>query len=189
MATGSMSDLRKGLKIVLDGDPYVVVEAQFVKPGKGSSFTRCRIKNLITGAVIEKTWKQSDKVELADVESRQMQYLYQDGAHYVFMDNQTYDQVMIPAEVLGDQAGFLTDGLTCDVLFFNERPIGVDLPTFVELEVVHCEPGVRGDTATNVTKPATLSTGAVVQVPLFVNEGDWLKIDTRTGDYVERVKK
>lgn len=185
----STSDLRKNLKILVDNEPYVIVEAQFVKPGKGTAFTKCKIKNLITGAVLERTWRSGESVDLADTENRRMEYLYAEGEHFVFMDQETYDQVHIEKEILGDDAQWLIDNLPVEVLFFNGRPVGVELPTFVELQITHCEPGVRGDTATGASKPATLSTGAVVQVPLFVNEGEWLKIDTRTGEYVERVKK
>ncbi len=185
----STSDLRKNLKILVDNEPYVIVEAQFVKPGKGTAFTKCKIKNLITGSVLERTWRSGESVDLADTENRRMEYLYAEGDHFVFMDQETYDQVHIEKEILGDDAQWLIDNLPVEVLFFNGRPVGVELPTFVELQITHCEPGVRGDTATGASKPATLSTGAVVQVPLFVNEGEWLKIDTRTGEYVERVKK
>ncbi|MBN2724063.1 MAG: elongation factor P [Deltaproteobacteria bacterium] len=184
-----MSDLKKNLKIIIDGDPYTVVEANFVKPGKGTAFTKCRIKNLITGSVLERTWRSGESVELASTEVRRMQYLYQDGSHLVFMDNQTYEQILLEEDVIGDGVKFLIDNLECEILFFNDKPVGCEIPTFVELEITTCEPGVKGDTAQGATKPATLSTGAVVNVPLFVNEGDWLKIDTRTGQYVERVKK
>ena len=183
------SDIRKGLKIVHNGEPYVVVDFQFVKPGKGNAFTRTRIKNLITGAVLDMTYRSGEKLQPADTEERTMQYLYQEGSKYWFMDTTTYEQIFVPEEVLGDTKGFLSDNLEVKVLFFEERPIGVEVPTFVELQVVQCEPGVKGDTATGATKPATLSTGHVVNVPLFVEEGDWLKIDTRSGEYVERVRK
>lgn len=185
----SMSDLKKNLKILIDGDPYVVIEAQFVKPGKGTAFTKCRIKNLITGSVLERTWRSNEAVDLADTENRKMEYLYQEGEHFVFMDRETYEQFHVEEEVLGDDTRWLIDNLVTDVLFFNGKPVGVELPTFVEMQITHCEPGVRGDTATGASKPATLITGATVNVPLFVNEGEWLKIDTRTGEYVERVKK
>ena len=184
-----MSDLRKNLKILIDGDPYVVVEANFVKPGKGTAFTKCKIKNLITGAVLDRTWRSGEKVDLADTSNRKMQFLYQDGDHYIFMDNETYEQVPIEKDILGDDVNYLVDNTIVDVLFFNEKPVGVELPNFVEIQITECEPGVRGDTAQGASKPATLSTGAVVQVPLFIEEGEWLKIDTRTGQYVERVKK
>lgn len=183
------SDLRKNLKIVIDGAPYTVVESQFVKPGKGQAFTRTKLKNLITGAVLERTFKSGEKLEKADMEERQMQYLYPEGDQYVFMDTGTYEQLTFSGEQLGDTPGYLQDGMMVDVLFWSDRPIGVTPPMFVELEVTETEPGFKGDTSSNVMKPATVSSGKTVQVPLFVNQGDVLKIDTRTGEYVERVKR
>jgi elongation factor P len=181
------SDFRKGLKILLDGDPYVIVDFQHVKPGKGNAFTRTRVKHMITGAVLDKTWKSGEKFEGADVEDRNMQYLYQDGDSFVFMDTTNYEQVHLTAEMLEDVRGLMPENLIVSVMFFRERAVGVTLPNFVELQITKCDPGARGDTATNVTKPATLSTGGVVPVPLFVNEGDVIRIDTRTGSYMERV--
>lgn len=183
------SDIRKGLKIKIDGDPYVVVDFQFVKPGKGTAFTKTRVKNLITGAVLDRTYRSNEKLEPANIEEHQMQYLYQEGDNYCFMDNTTYEQVLIPSDVVGDDAKFLMDNLDVAVMFFNERPVGVTLPNFVVLEVSHTEPGIKGDTASGATKPATLTTGATINVPLFIEEGEVLRIDTRTGEYVERVKK
>ncbi|HNS96297.1 MAG TPA: elongation factor P [Polyangiaceae bacterium] len=182
------SDIRKGLKIVLDGKPYTIVEAQFVKPGKGQAFTRTRIKNLQTGAVIDRTFRSGDKLEPADVQVRDMSFIYPDGDGYVFMD-ESGDQVSVPADVLGESSQFLSDGLAVEIVFFKGEAIDVTMPAHVVLEITHCDPGVRGDTASNVTKPATLSTGAVIQVPLFVNENEWVKVDTRTGAYMERVNK
>jgi elongation factor P len=183
------SDIRKGLKITIDGQPYTVIDFQFVKPGKGTAFTRTRIKNMITGSVLDKTYKTGEKLEPANIEARTMQYLYQEGDHYVFMDNENYEQIHLSEEQLGNAKDYLLPNTNLTVLIYNERPIGVDLPNFVELEVTHAEPGMKGDTASNATKEVTLSTGAKVQVPLFINAGDILKIDTRTGDYVERVGK
>ena len=184
------SDIRKNLKFQINGDPYIVVEFQFVKPGKGNAFTRTKIKNMITGAVLEKTYKSGEKLEPANIEERQMQYLYPEDDKYCFMDQSSYEQVFIPSDVLGDDALLLPDNLEVSVLFFSERPVGVKLPTFVDLQVIKADPGVKGDTATGATKPATLSTGKVINVPLFINEDEWLKIDTRNGgEYVERVKK
>jgi elongation factor P len=183
------SDIRKGLKIQMDGYPFVVVEFQFVKPGKGTAFTRTKLKNMITGAVLDRTFRTGEKLEPANIEDKQMQYLYQEGDNYCFMDTTSYEQVFIPAEVLGDTAQFMPDNTNVDALFFDDKPIGVTLPNFVELEVTHTEPGVKGDTASGATKPATLSTGGVVNVPLFIEQGEWLRIDTRTCEYVERVKK
>ncbi len=183
------SDIRKGLKVLIDGNPYNVVEFQFIKPGKGAAFTRTKFKNLLSGAVIERNIRSGEKLEPANVEEREMQYLYREGDDLSFMDEKTFEQVTISAELIGQPADLLKDNLACTVLFFNDRPVDVTLPTFVFLEVTAAEPGVRGDTSGNVTKPATLETGAEVGVPLFINIGDMLKIDTRTHSYVERVNK
>lgn len=183
------SDIRKGLKVLIDGAPYTVVEHQFVKPGKGQAFTRTKLKNVITGSVIERTFKSGERLAPADVETRDMQYLYAEGDASVFMDTQTYDQMNIDAEVVGDRKYYLLDGMVCEVLLYQGRPIEITPPNFVELEVTETEPGYKGDTTTNIMKPATMQTGLVVQVPPFVDTGEVLKIDTRTGTYVERVKK
>ena len=183
------SDIRKGLKIQMDGNPYTVVEFQFVKPGKGTAFTRTKIKNLKTGAVLERTFRSGEKLEPANIEEREMQFLYHEGDNYHFMDNTTYDQSFISADDIGDAGLFMPDNINVTVMFFDDAPIGVTLPNFVELEVAHTEPGVKGDTASGATKPATLTTGAIINVPLFVEEGEVLKIDTRTSEYIERVKK
>src|SRR5262244_3899783 len=180
------SDLRKGLKILVDGDPYIVIEAQFVKPGKGAAFTRTKMKNLLTGGVIERNIRSGEKLEPAAVEEREMQYLYREGDAFVFMDTSSYEQMHIQKEVVSEAADFLKDNTNVQVLLFNERPIGVTLPNFIDLRIVKSDPAVRGDTATNVTKPATLETGAVVQVPLFVNEGDRIKVDPRERRYISR---
>ena len=183
------SDIKKNIKVVVDGYPWVVVEAQFVKPGKGQAFIRTKLKNMITGSVLERTFKSNEKLEKADMEERQMQYLYPENDQWVFMDTTTYAQLPLSADILGDTPQFLQDGMMVDVLFWSDKPIGVTPPTFVELEVVDTEPGFKGDTSSNVQKPAKLSSGLTVNVPLFVNQGDLLKIDTRTGTYVERVKR
>ncbi len=183
------SDIRKGLKVLMDGAPFTVVEFQFVKPGKGTAFTRTKFKNLLTGAVIERNIRSGEKLEPANVEEKTMQYLYQEGDAFVFMDSSSYEQVHVNADIVGDDGGFLQDNLECAVLFFNERAVGITLPNFIIAEVVETEPAVRGDTSGNVTKAARLDTGAEVQVPLFINTGDTLKIDTRDRSYVERVKK
>lgn len=179
---------RKGLKIEIESDPYIIVDFQHVKPGKGNAFVRTRIKNLLTGKVLERTFKSGETVGVPDFEEKNMQFLYKDEAGYHFMDNGNYEQVAISGEELGDSKGFLKEQTTVDVQFYRGKPIGVDLPIFVTLKVVNTEPGVRGDTATGASKPAELETGATIQVPLFVNEGDLLKIDTRTGDYIERTR-
>jgi elongation factor P len=183
----STSDFRNGLKIELDGQPYNITYFQYVKPGKGGAFVRTKVKSLISGKVIDKRFRAGEKVEEADIEERKMQYLYQDGDSLIFMDNQTYDQTPFSAETVGDAVQFLKENLDVDVLFWNGNPINVELPNFVIAAVSYCEPGEKGDTASNVTKPATLETGAVVQVPLFIKEGESIRVDTRSGEYVERV--
>ena len=181
-------DLKKGFKMLIDGQPFAVIESQFVKPGKGQAFFRTKLKNMISGAVIDRTYKSGEKLEKADTEERTMQYLYPDGDGRVFMDTKNYEQFTLSNEQLGQTALYLLDGTECSVMFFDGRAIGVTPPTFVELVVVETEPGFKGDTSGNTTKPATLETGLQVNVPLFVNQDDKLKIDTRTGSYVERVK-
>jgi elongation factor P len=183
------SDIRKGLKIQIDGEPYVVVDFQFVKPGKGTAFTKTRIKNLITGAVLDRTYRSNERLEPANIEEKQMQFLYAEGDHLCFMDNESYEQVYVARDIVAEAAQFMPDNLVVSVMLFNDRPVGVTLPNFVELQITKSDPGIRGDTASGATKPATLSTGAVIQVPLFVEEGEWVRIDTRTNSYVERVKK
>lgn len=180
------TDIKKGFKMLIDRQPWAVVEHQFVKPGKGQAFIRTKLKNMMTGAVIDRTFKSGEKLEKANTDERTMQYLYQEGDEYIFMDNETYDQLRISADVLGDNVYFLLDNMEVDVMLFEDKPIGVTPPTFVVLEVTQTDPGFKGDTSGNTTKPATVSTGLVVQVPLFVNIGDKLKIDTRTSSYVER---
>lgn len=182
------SEFRKGLKIEIDGEPFIIVEFQHVKPGKGGAFVRTRIKSLISGNVLDRTFRSGDKVDTPDLEEKEMQFLYVQGDEFSFMDSKTYEQTTLDRDHLGDSADYLQENCTVRVLFHNGKPLGVDVPTFVELKVVSAEPGVRGDTATGVTKAATLETGKIVQVPLFINEGEVLKIDTRTGTYVERVK-
>ena len=182
------SEIRKGLKFEIDGDPWVVVDFQFVKPGKGNAFTRTRIKNMITGAVLDKTYKSGEKLKPAVMDERLMQYLYQDENGYHFMDQQNYEQVSLTADEVGDESRWLMENMNVNVLLFNARPVSISLPNFVELEVAETDPGLKGDTVSGARKPATLVTGTVIQVPLFVERGQKLKIDTRTGEYVERVK-
>ncbi len=183
------SDLRKGLKIVIDGEPYIITDFQFSKPGKGQALYRCKLKNMITGLTMDRTYRSGDKFEPANLDEVHMQFLYKDGEGYHFMDLTTYDQITMTEENLGDAKNFLKDNMEVDILFFQGTPIDITLPIFVELEVTESSPGVRGDTATGATKPVTVETGYSLQVPLFIEEGDVLKIDTRTGQYVERVKK
>lgn len=172
----------------LDGDIYTIVEFQHVKPGKGGGFVRTKLKNMDSGGVVERTFRSGDKVEEVRIEKREMQYLYAEAPdQYYFMDSETYEQTPISKAMMGNTTDFLLENETAFVLVTDGKPIGVEMPNFVELTVTATEPGVKGDTATNATKPATLETGAVVSVPLFVNQGDKLKIDTRTGQYVERV--
>lgn len=182
----STSDFRKGLKIELDGKPFIVVDFLHVKPGKGGAFVRTRIKNMETGQVLERTFRSGEKVNRPDLLEREMQYLYQEAEAYCFMDNNNYEQIFIDQEHLGDAKDFLKNNIDLKVLFYNNKPIGIELPTFVNLKIIQTEPGLRGDTATGATKPATLETGVVIQVPLFLNEEDKVKVDTRTGSYVER---
>ena len=181
------SDIRKGLRFEMDGDPFVVVEFQFVKPGKGTAFTRTKIRNMITGAVLDRTYKSGEKLKPADTEDREMQYLYNDGDFH-FMDNNNYEQVSLDSNAVGDAANYLTENMLIEVGFFKGRSIGISLPNFVVLEVTETAPGEKGNTVTGASKPAVVSTGYSLNVPLFVNEGDQLRIDTRTGEYVERVK-
>jgi len=182
------AEFKKGLKIELDGSPFMIVDFQHVKPGKGGAFVRTKLKNLLTGRVLDQTFRSGEKVKKPDLVEKEMQYLYKDGDSYCLMDNDTYEQIMLTTEQVGDAVLFLTENMNLKVLIFNQQPVAVDLPNFVELTVAQTEPGVRGDTATGGTKPATLESGAVIQVPLFINEGDRLKVDTRTGTYIERLK-
>lgn len=183
------SDIRKGLKMMIDAQPYVVIDFQFVKPGKGQAFTRVKVKNMATGAVLERTYKSGEKIEPADVEERSLQYIYPDGSDFVFMDAATGEQVYVPGDKIGDDSRWLSDGMSVGVTLFKGQAIGVNLPPHVTLQIVSSEPGVKGDTASGATKPATVSTGAVVNVPLFIKEGEWIKIDTSEGKYLERVNK
>jgi len=175
------------LTIEVDGEIYEVIDFQHVKPGKGAAFVRSKLKNLRTGAVIDRTFRAGEKVPRAHLDRREMQYLYRDGNSFVFMDNETYDQISLSEEQLGENVKFLKENMNIYLLTHEGQIIGVELPNFVELKVVDTEPGVRGDTAAGGTKPATLETGLVVQVPLFVEAGDVIRVDTRTGEYLERV--
>ena len=186
MATDT-SNFRNGLKIELGGEPFTITYFQHVKPGKGGAFVRTKVKNLRTGRVVDKRFRAGEKVQLADIEERKMQYLYPEGDSLIFMDNQTYEQTPFTREQVGDDIKFLKENTDIDVLFWNGKALNVQLPNFIQAKISSCEPGEKGDTASNVTKPATLETGAVVQVPLFVNEGETIRVDTRSGEYVERV--
>lgn len=182
----STNEFRTGLTIELEGDVFQVIEFQHVKPGKGAAFVRSKLRNVRTGAVIEKTFNAGEKLPRARIERREMQYLYNDGKDYNFMDTETYDQMTMTAEQLGDAVKYLKENMNIQVLTFQGKSIGVELPNFVELEVTDTAPGIKGDTASGGSKPATLETGAVVQVPFFINVGDKLQIDTRTGNYIKR---
>lgn len=181
------SDLRKGLKFEIDGLPHVVVGFEFKKPGKGQALYKCRLKNMITGAQFERTYRSGDKFEKADLEEQEMEYLYSDKDTWCFMNSSNYEQIFLTKEQLGDSTDLLKDNTVCAVLLHNGNPIGVTLPNFVALEIVRSDPWAKGDTATGDTKPAILETGFEIQVPPFVNEGQKVKIDTRTRVYVERV--
>jgi elongation factor P len=183
------ADLRKGLKIEIDGDPYVITQFEFVKPGKGQALYKCKLKNMITGSQFERTYRSGEKFNEANLEEVQMEYLYFDGENYCFMNTSNYNQeVLTPAQV-GDAKDFLKENTTCDALLFDGRAIGISLPNFVELRIKKADPWAKGDTASGDSKPATLETGVVIIVPPFVEEGELIKIDTRTGQYVERVKE
>jgi len=182
-----VSDLRKNAKLEIDGQPYVVVDFNFVKPGKGQGLYKCKIKNMITGAVLDRTWRSGEKLEAANVESRKMQFLYSTGDAFTFMDSETFEQIELSADIVSTDANYLLDNLDCDVLFYNERPVGLSLSSHVVMEITEAEPGVKGDTATGVTKTAKVSTGYEIQVPIFIKVGERVKIDTRTGAYCERV--
>ncbi len=182
----SAGDFRNGSTFEMDGNVVSIVEFQHVKPGKGAAFVRAKIKNVMTGAVTERTFNPSDKYQEAFIERREMQYLYNDGDLYYFMDNETFEQIPISASVLGDNFKFVKENMVCKVLSYKGNVFGVEPPLFVELRVTQTDAGFKGDTATNATKPATLETGAEIKVPLFIEERDMIKIDTRTGEYMER---
>ena len=184
----STADFRKGLKIELEGEPYIITDFLHVKPGKGGAFVRTKLKSLVTGNVIDRTFRSGEKVQTPALEEKTMQYLYREDDTYHFMDSDTYEQITLAGKLLGEDSRFLQENVEVKVLLHNDQPIGVELPFFVELTIKQTEPGVKGDTASGGTKPATLETGAVIQVPLFLNEGDVIKVDTRTGEYIERAK-
>jgi elongation factor P len=181
-------DLRKGLKLEIDGDPYIIVDFSFTKPGKGQALYRCRLRNMINGTQFDRTYRSGDKFTEADLQDQEMEFLYREGKQYCFMNTSTYEQVYLNDEQVTDAVNYLTENLLVDMLFFQGRPIGLTLPNFVELRVAQADPGIKGDTASGATKPVTMETGLVLQVPLFIEEGERLRLDTRTGAYVERVK-
>jgi elongation factor P len=184
----STNDLKRGMTLELDGILYQIIEFQHVKPGKGGAFVRTKLRNLKTGSVVDRTFNAGVDVGLAIVERKDMQYLYRDGQDFVFMDTETYDQHTVPGTIVGDLAGYLTEGATAIVAMHQGTAIGVELPASVVLKVAHADPGVKGDRVSGALKPATLETGLTLNVPLFVEEGDLVKVDTRTGDYITREK-
>lgn len=184
----SAGDLRKGLKLEIDGEPYLVVDFEFSKPGKGQALYRCRLRNMITGSEFDRTYRSGDKFNSADLEEQQMQFLYEQADKYHFMNTSNYEQLELSGDHVGDARNYLTENLMVDMLLFQGRPIGINLPNFVELAVIKADPWVKGDTAAGATKPVTLQTGFVIQVPLFIEEGQVIKLDTRSGSYVEKVK-
>jgi len=182
-------DLRKGLKIEINGEPYIIVQFNFVKPGKGQALYKCKLKNMLSGVIVDQTFRSSEKFKEADLEEQEMEYLYSDGNNYCFMNTSTYDQEFLSENQVDESLKFLKENTVCNVLFFDSRAIGISLPNFVNLRIVKTDPWVKGDTAAGSTKPATLETDYIVQVPPFVEKGELVKIDTRTGEYVERVKE
>ncbi|WP_243366142.1 elongation factor P [Fundidesulfovibrio soli] len=183
----STTDFRRGLKIELDNIPYEIVDFQHVKPGKGGAFVRTKLRNMLNGRVVENTFRSGEKMGKPDMETRSMQYLYKDGTGFVFMDMESYEQFSVEDDVLGDKGRFLVDGMELTMLMYRGKALDIDLPPSVVLEITHTEPGVKGDTVSGATKPATLSTGLTINVPLFVNEGEKVKVDTRSGEYLGRV--
>jgi len=183
----STADFRTGLKIELDGKPFTIIEFLHVKPGKGGAFVRTKLKNMITGQVLEKTFRAGEKVAPPNIQEKEMQYLYQDKGEFCFMDTETFDQVFLTVEQLKENRPFLKENTNVKVLIYNDRIMGIELPNFVDLKIVQTDPGIKGNTVTGGSKPATLESGAVIQVPLFVNIGDIVRIDTRSREYIERV--
>ena len=181
------ADFKKGLKIMVEGKPYVIVDFQHVKPGKGNQFTRTKLRNMLTSQNLEVTFKSGEKFEVPNVENKEMTYLYKDDSGYSFMDQESYEQVTMSEADLGESKYYLTENLKIVMLFYNEKAVAVDVPKAVNLKVAKSDPGIKGDRVSGATKPATMESGLVVQVPLHINEGDLLRIDTSTGDYVERV--
>jgi elongation factor P len=181
-------DLRKGVKIEIDGEPYILVQFEFVKPGKGQALYKFKLKNMVTGVQFDKTFRSGEKFKQPDLEEQEMEYLYAEGNQFCFMNMTTYEQEYLNEEQLGDAKNFLKENTVCNILLFEGRPIGISLPIFINLKIEQTDPWVKGDTASGDSKPATLETGYVLQVPPFIEEGERIKIDTRTGAYVERVK-
>ncbi len=182
----STTDFKKGLKIEMDKEPFEIIDFQHVKPGKGGAFVRTKLKSLISGRVIDRTFRSGEKIGIPNIDEKNMQYLYDEGDDFIFMDNKTYDQVRMDKKTVGDSAGFLLENIKIDILYYNDIPINIKVPNFIDIEIAETEPGLRGDTVSGATKSATLMTGLVIHVPLFLNEGDTIKVDTRTKAYIER---
>ncbi len=180
---------RKRLKIEINNEPYVMLDVDFVRPGKGQGFVRTKLRNMMTGSITERTFKSNETAKPATVNDYDMQFLYNDGDGYTFMNMETYDQVSISPDVLGDAVNYLYENMEVSVAFYNDMPISVDVPNFVELEITECEPGIKGNSATNTLKPAIVSSGFRLNVPLFIDQNEWIRIDTREGSYVERCKR
>ncbi len=183
------SDIKNGLVISLDNQLFSISQFQHVKPGKGGAFVRTKLKNVITGKVLDKTFRSGEKIEIVRLDSKKMQYLYRDGDDSVFMDQDTFEQIPLSESLVGDNANYLKEGEIVSISFNGETPLLIELPNFIQFEITECEPGVKGDTVSNVTKPATIETGAVIQVPLFIEQGETIRVDTRTGEYMDRVRK
>ncbi len=181
------TSFKKGLRIEMDKEPYEIIDFQHVKPGKGGAFVRTKLKSLISGKVIDKTLRAGEKVGIPDIEEKNMQYLYAEGDSFIFMDNKTYDQISIDKESSAESADFLLENIQVNILYYNGKPININVPNFINMKIVQTEPGLRGDTVSGSNKPAVLETGLVINVPLFLNEGDMIKVDTRTKSYIERV--
>ncbi|MFN0060870.1 MAG: elongation factor P [Planctomycetota bacterium] len=185
----NVGDLRKGLKVLIDNAPYLITDTEFMKPGKGQAVYRCKLKNLLTGSMLDRTYRSGDRLDAADIAEATLEYLYNDSRNWIFMNQKTYEQFTIPKENMEDAVPWLKEGSQVNVMFWNDQAISVDAPKQVERTITYCEPAARGNTATNVMKPATLEGGATVHVPAFINTGDIVKVDTRTGEYIERVAK
>ncbi|MFH1080256.1 MAG: elongation factor P [Pseudomonadota bacterium] len=183
------SDLRKNLRIKMDNEPFIITEFNFVKPGKGQALYRCKLKNMITGSQFERTFRSVDTFESADLQEKKMQYLYQEEGKYCFMDNVSFEQVFLTAEQVGDAKNFMIDNIEASILFFEDRPLGISLPNFVDLVVTEAEPWAKGDSVTGNTKPVTVQTGYKIFVPTFIGEGEKIRVDTRSGEYLTRVKE
>ena len=188
MATINAGELKKGLKVIYEGDPYDIIECNFVKPGKGQALYKLRLRNLLKGGIMNPTLRSGDSIEIADVRKNTGQYLYRDATGFVFMDTETFEQATMETEAMGKRADFLLDGAMVEMLFFNDRLIDIEPPAHVIVEVTYTEPAAKGNTATNVTKPATVETGAEVQVPAFIEQGEKIKVDAREGTYIERAR-